>query len=84
MRLVNCSVESANTTRPRPDRSMAPVHMPHGWQLVYIVDAAAAPGVEFARHPPGHLQLGMRGDVGAGDRRVLLLDEHVAIRPHQQ
>ena len=33
------------TTRPSPERAIAPVHMPHGWQLVYmVVPAAAAAG----------------------------------------
>lgn len=34
--------ESANTTRPSPEHSIAPVHMLQGWQLVYIVVPAAA------------------------------------------
>src|SRR5215469_8063431 len=45
---TSCSVDSAYTTRPSPDRTIAPVHMPHGWQLVYIVVRAAAPGLSSA------------------------------------
>ena len=35
-------MDSAYTTRPSPERAIAPVHMPHGWQLVYMVVPAAA------------------------------------------
>lgn len=38
---MSCSVDSAYTTRPSPERTMPPVHIPHGWQLVYIVVFAA-------------------------------------------
>src|SRR4029450_2956530 len=41
MNSASGSGDSANTARPSPDRSIAPVHIPHGWQLVYMVDAAA-------------------------------------------
>src|SRR5215471_12424717 len=45
---TSCSLDSAYTTRPSPERTIAPAHMPHGWQLVYIVVRAAASGLSSA------------------------------------
>jgi hypothetical protein len=59
---------------------MAPVHISHGWQLVYIVVPAAVTGGST----PGQFQLRMGADVGVPQHRVALFGEHVAVRAHQQ